>query len=71
MRYIFTDKWNSFWHALFGFISLYFPIIIPLFLLYQFSEGGKNLPIDITEFVIGLLLSLLFRHKTALTFLVK
>ena len=72
MRYIFTDKWNSFWHAFFGFISFYFPIIIPIFLLYQFSEGGKNLPIDITEFVIGFFLSFLYSvlcKKRALTLL--
>ena len=68
MRYIFTDKWNSFWHAFFGFISLYFLIIIPLFLLYQFSEGGQNLPIDIAEFMIGLFFSFLCRQP-ALTLL--
>jgi len=55
MRYIFTDKWNSFWHFFFGLISLKLPFIIPIFILYQALQGKANEIIDMIEFFIGLL----------------
>jgi len=56
MRYVFTDKWNSFWHAAFGALSLRYPFIIPIFILYQIIQGTLNdLVIDTGEFFIGLL----------------
>jgi hypothetical protein len=58
MRYLFTDRWNSFWHAVFGACALYCPIIIPIFLLYQIIQGKPNdLVIDTSEFFIGLFIS--------------
>ena len=55
MRGIFTDRWNSTWHFIFGMTAYKFPIIILLFLLYQYYQPGDiNAPIDILEFFIGL-----------------
>ena len=55
MRGIFTDRWNSTWHFIFGMTAYKFPIIVLLFLLYQYYEpGDMNVPIDTLEFFIGL-----------------
>lgn len=68
MRKLFTDRYNSFFHFLFGILAYKFFIIIPLFLLYQSVESiyfyhlGKrddNLLVDISEFFIGYALSLI------------
>jgi hypothetical protein len=53
-RLIFTDKWNSIWHFVFGKISLKFWLIIPIFLIYQFIlYYDYNSIIDTVEFGIG------------------
>lgn len=53
-RLIFTDKWNSLWHFVFGKISLNFWLIIPIFLIYQFIiKYDYNSIIDTIEFGIG------------------
>jgi hypothetical protein len=62
MRKIFTDKYNSLKHFVFGVLSYYYQFIIPLFLLYQSLESyyivynnkkDENIIIDVTEFIIG------------------
>ena len=57
MRYLFTDKWNSFWHFVFGILSLFFPIIAPIFMMYQAYQGTPNSVVDVLEFLIGLVLA--------------
>jgi len=43
------------WHFIFGMTAYKIPIIILLFLLYQYYQPGDiNAPIDILEFFIGL-----------------
>jgi len=53
MRYPFTDKWNSFWHFLFGVLTIYFPFIITPFLIYQGFQGKPDDLIDVFEFLVG------------------
>jgi len=58
MRPIFTDKINSFYHFLFGVLSVKIPIIIPIFVLYQCIDiYEKNIRIDLLEFFIGYLIA--------------
>ena len=53
-RELFTDGWNSFWHVIFGALSIRFFFIIPIFVIYQLIHyQDKNLFIDLTEFFIG------------------
>lgn len=53
-RLIFTDKWNSLWHFVFGKISLNIWLIIPIFLIYQFIiKYDYNSIVDTVEFGIG------------------
>ena len=53
-RLIFTDKWNSLWHFVFGKISLQVWLIITIFLIYQFIlYYDYNSIIDTVEFGIG------------------
>ncbi len=64
MRFPFTDKWNSFWHIVFGAISIYIPIIIPIFVIYQIIQGTLNdLVIDIFEFFFGYCLVLCYEEN--------
>ncbi len=54
MRALFTDEWNSLWHLVFGILAIQYPIIIPVFIGYQFLPWQvSNRYIDIAEFVIG------------------
>ena len=54
MRGLFVDGWNSFWHLVFGMLSVSFPITIPFFLLYQFVlKYDSNSWIDTLEYGIG------------------
>ena len=54
MRGLFVDGWNSFWHLVFGMLSIPIPLIIPFFLLYQFVlKYDSNSWIDTLEYGIG------------------
>ena len=54
MRAPFTDEWNSYWHLVFGMLSVYMPIIVPIFILYQFVlKYDENSFIDTFEYVMG------------------
>lgn len=66
MRAPFTDTWNSFWHLVFGVISVKYPLIIPLFLAYQFTQGKPNDLIDIFEFMLGFAIALLYKWSLQL-----
>ncbi len=60
-RKLFTDGYNSFWHVLFGILSIRFLIIIPIFVIYQLMNlYDINLFIDLLEFFIGLFISIIF-----------
>ena len=50
MRNLFTDGLNSFWHFLFGFLSFYYKLIFPVFIVYELSNyKDPNLLIDFSE----------------------
>jgi hypothetical protein len=54
MRLLFTDKFNSLVHLLFGGLSAVNPLIAPFFIAYQLVFlSGWNTIIDLLEFVIG------------------
>jgi len=54
MRKLFTDKWNSFWHFVFGTLSVIYFWIIPIFVAYQLMDAYEpNVLIDLSEFGIG------------------
>jgi hypothetical protein len=56
MRGIFTDRYNSAWHFIFGGLSHNFIIITPIFLAYQLLvHFSSNTWIDLLEFVLGFL----------------
>ena len=60
MRRLFTDGWNSFWHFLFGKVGVYSNIVTIIFIMYQLKDPyDKNLVIDLTEFALGYLVSLI------------
>ena len=60
-RKLFTDRYNSFWHVLFGILSIRFLILIPIFVIYQLMNPYDiNLFIDLLEFFIGLFISIIF-----------
>jgi len=64
VRLIFTDKWNSFWHVVFGVLSVRIWLIMPIFLLYQFIlKYDINSGIDTIEFFIGYFTDHLFAKK--------
>jgi len=61
-RPLFKDGWNSVFHILFGVLAAYYSIIIPLFIAYQLlTIYDKNTWIDITEFFIGYICTLLYK----------
>ena len=73
MRKLFTDSYNSLFHFVFGIISYKFFIVMPLFLLYQFSETlyfyylgfeDSNIIIDILEFYTGYFLYCILDRKS-------
>jgi len=54
IRPLFSDGWNSFWHVVFGILSVRFIFVLPIFVIYQLIDlYDKNLFIDLTEFFIG------------------
>jgi hypothetical protein len=71
MRKLFADKYNSFFHFLFGILSFKLRIVIPFFIIYQLLETmyfyslGKideNVVIDLIEFFIGYSCSIILYH---------
>lgn len=58
-RYPFTDNHNSLWHGILGALALYFPILFPIMIVYQFFQFyDHNIVCDIFEFVIGFALAI-------------
>lgn len=65
MRVLFSDGWNSFWHFVFGCLSVFSWQITPIFSAYQFLDPfEKNILVDFSEFFLGhnLMILLLFSH---------
>ena len=53
-RPLFTDGWNSFWHVIFGMMTLWYWWISPIFIAYQLKDyKDPNLWIDLAEFLFG------------------
>ena len=56
-RKLWADGCNSFWHFTFGALTVKFPVILFIFLIYQaFANQGlyeKNVTVDILEYFIG------------------
>jgi hypothetical protein len=53
-RGFFEDAWNSFWHVVFGVLSVKMTSITPVFLLYQLLDRQDvNALVDIGEFILG------------------
>lgn len=61
-RRFFTDHWNSMWHFVFGVFSIKFPLLVPLFILYQCMTDlfNDDIFVDIWEFLIGHIFGYLF-----------
>lgn len=59
MRAIMTDHMNSFWHVVLGALAVYIPILIPGFIAYQMYFYDKNSFIDLSEFGLGFLITML------------
>ena len=63
VRLIFTDKWNSFWHVVFGILAVRLWWITPIFLVYQFVlKYDENSIIDTAEFFIGYFFEILLNQ---------
>jgi hypothetical protein len=66
MRPLFSDGANSFWHVIFGILSVKYTFIMPIFLAYQLI---KHNPIStsfagISEFIVGYLIGLVLKRTS-------
>ena len=59
-RKIGTDGWNSFWHFAFGALGVFYWWVIPIFFIYQLQDPKCNVVVDLTEFVIGFVITYVF-----------
>ena len=65
MRSLFTDGWNSLWHASFGIMAVQYNIIIPIFLVYQcLLKPDANTLVDVAEFAVGFMVMYLCSKAT-------
>jgi len=54
MRLLFVDGWNSFWHFIFGCLSVFSWRITFFFSAYQLLDPfEKNILVDFSEFFLG------------------
>jgi hypothetical protein len=72
VRCLFADGSNSVYHLLFGILASRVFVILPIFILYQFSEhiylrmSGRpdnNMLVDLAEFFIGYICSAMLALK--------
>jgi hypothetical protein len=62
-RPLFTDGWNSFWHVIFGSLSVWYVFVMPLFILYQLNDFYEvNLFVDLAEFFVGFFVAWILVH---------
>lgn len=67
MRDLFTDKWNSFWHFIFGFLGAFYHPVLSVFIVYQLVDPlEQNMLIDIYEGMIGFIVGLYLKLSMAL-----
>jgi hypothetical protein len=60
-RGFFEDAWNSFWHVVFGILSIKMTSITSIFLLYQLLDRHDvNVLVDIGEFILGQIVGWIF-----------
>jgi hypothetical protein len=60
-RFLFTDRWNSFWHIIIGVFAVKISSLVPMFILYQLADPSEiNVFIDILEFTYGYMAGILF-----------
>jgi hypothetical protein len=60
-RGFFEDSWNSFWHVIFGILSVKVSSLTPVFLLYQLLDRADvNALVDIGEFMLGQIVGWIF-----------
>jgi len=60
MRRLFSEKFNSFAHFLLGLLTIYCPLIFPLFVIYQLRDiSEENVEIDLAEYYIGMAVALI------------
>jgi hypothetical protein len=53
-RDLFTDGLNSMWHFVFGLFAIRFPLLVPMFIVYQALDIYEiNVFVDIYEFLAG------------------
>lgn len=51
---MFTDGWNSAWHFVIGLFAVKFPILVSVFIVYQFLNIYEvNVFVDVFEFLAG------------------
>jgi hypothetical protein len=61
MRDLFTDRWNSFWHFIFGFLGSFYRPVLDVFITYQMVDPLEhNMLIDIYEGIIGYIVGIYF-----------
>ena len=62
MRPLFSDRWNSFWHIVFGMIAAKYNIVLILFLGYEIFKHNSisQSYASITEFFIGYIFAKIF-----------
>ena len=60
MRDFFTDKFNSMWHFILGILAAFCSLILPLFVIYQYATFNENVRVDLSEFFLGFIVSILF-----------
>jgi hypothetical protein len=67
MRDLFTDKWNSFWHFIFGFLGAFYHPVLSVFIVYQLVDPlEQNMLIDIYEGMIGFIVGIYLKLSMAL-----
>ena len=60
MRRLFSEKFNSVAHFLLGLLTIYCPLIFPLFVIYQLRDiSEENVEIDLAEYYIGMAVALI------------
>jgi len=60
MRDFFTDKFNSVSHFILGILAAFCSLILPLFVIYQYVTFNENVRVDLSEFFLGFIVSILF-----------
>ena len=61
MRQLFSDKFNSIIHFLLGLLTIYCPLIFPIYVIYQLRDiSEESAEIDLAEYYIGMVFGIIF-----------